>query len=616
MSSTTNVTASDTLINDNTIEEISRILELQDTEEKEQIINDVLKNGRQALVKYERILIPEIYSVEINKSIDDQSAVVQTLIQRTDLSELIKQHVYQRWKTACLNQPKIWEFIVKMKDENKEHFESVLQHTADYDSTYTKSSSILAVILQILFHGIDNESFTKTIFIDLWNSVTNKGIQGCKDFTQYISEDDLNEQLADCDSPLFLALRIYYYEQLSELFKQNKIPDTRNLYSLAADNVTKKGWLNGIESVKNKIPLVKYEALLKEIAPMIGSSVEVPELRSTSTPTSASNLATSTRDNTPLPNTTHLELITPIPTPNQPPIIGIWSDPHLASSTTTPFGNVTLDEKGKQRLYLKELRHDLATMTSCAEKTIMELLLHFEAELLEDSMFANNQGTVIPLFEKLQDQIKKQGWLSEKIQENLRDLNRHIQNHDVPLLMRSLRELLAKIRPLNIQEIQKLVEKARNAAELIRDKEVILLIGETGTGKSTTIQFLAGCKMKATKVEVEPGKFLEHITIDKSITSITNRGLKNVTTSARNKSETRYIAPVTIQLKDIFGSYETGEIILCDAPGFGDTAGPEVDIANSVGVVEAIKGCKSVKILALSSYKSLGDRGQGIQKLA
>ena len=49
---------------------------------------------------------------------------------------------------------------------------------------------------------------------------------------------------------------------------------------------------------------------------------------------------------------------------------------------------------------------------------------------------------------------------------------------------------------------------------------------------------------------------------------------------------------------------------------FGLTACPEINIANSVGVIEAIKGCKSVKILGLSSYRSLGDRGQGIQKLS
>ncbi|CAF4500848.1 unnamed protein product [Rotaria socialis] len=67
---------------------------------------------------------------------------------------------------------------------------------------------------------------------------------------------------------------------------------------------------------------------------------------------------------------------------------------------------------------------------------------------------------------------------------------------------------------------------------------------------------------------------------------------------------------------DILGPGDTGNIILYDAPGFGDTASPEVSIANGVGIVEALKGCKNVKILALSSFKALGDRAQGIQELA
>ncbi|CAF3859742.1 unnamed protein product, partial [Rotaria sordida] len=137
--------------------------------------------------------------------------------------------------------------------------------------------------------------------------------------------------------------------------------------------------------------------------------------------------------------------------------------------------------------------------------------------------------------------------------------------------------------------------------------------GETGSGKSTTIQFLAGATMRKIQVKVGPEKYLDHIT---AVGCFKNPELNNVTSSPLQKSETRCIAPVTTQLRDVLGTHESGEMIFCDAPGFGDTTGPEVDIANSIGVIEAIKGTKSVKLLALSSYKSLGDRGQGIQKLA
>ncbi|CAF1149858.1 unnamed protein product [Adineta steineri] len=256
---------------------------------------------------------------------------------------------------------------------------------------------------------------------------------------------------------------------------------------------------------------------------------------------------------------------------------------------------------------------DWINMHPCAEKTVMQLLDHFQRINCDEDPNSSDQTFINEMLDQLRKQIQKQELFSEKIQKSLQDLERYASSHNISSILHCLVEILSQIRPLDVHEIERLVSKAKNAAKLIAGKDIILLIGETGTGKSTTIQFLSGSKMKKTKVEVEPGRFLEHITIDGPIR---NPDLIDVTSSAICKSETRYIAPVTIPLRDIYGAHEYGEIILCDAPGFGDTAGPEVDIANGVGVIEALKGCKSVKILALSSYKSLGDRGQGIQKLA
>ena len=104
-------------------------------------------------------------------------------------------------------------------------------------------------------------------------------------------------------------------------------------------------------------------------------------------------------------------------------------------------------------------------------------------------------------------------------------------------------------------------------------------------------------------------KFLEHITIDGPIT---NLGLIDVKSSPLSKSETRFVIPISIPLKDIFGVHESSEIIVCDTPGFSDTQSAEIDIANCLGTIKVVKRCKSVKIFALSSYRSLGDRGQDI----
>ncbi|CAF5032768.1 unnamed protein product, partial [Rotaria sp. Silwood1] len=140
-----------------------------------------------------------------------------------------------------------------------------------------------------------------------------------------------------------------------------------------------------------------------------------------------------------------------------------------------------------------------------------------------------------------------------------------------------------------MQELGRLVDKVDDAAKLIKEKDIILLIGGTGTGKSTTIHFLGGSKMIETRVNG-----MNHI----APTEIKNTDLKKIATAPSATSITRYINPVTVNLKDI-GERGDTSIILCDSPGFEDTSGPEVDIANGVGIVKAIKGCVSVKPVVL-----------------
>ncbi|CAF0846527.1 unnamed protein product [Adineta steineri] len=287
----------------------------------------------------------------------------------------------------------------------------------------------------------------------------------------------------------------------------------------------------------------------------------------------------------------------------------------VSTSTALRVFNMkrALDEQGSKRSYIQDLRTDCTSMPPCAERTILELLIHFEEKQLEEEYIPLlSKDSEIFSLQKLQEQMIREQLVSDSIQKKIRELEIHVGNSNDSSVVACLNILLKRLRPLNVQEIERLVLKANQAAELIRGKDIILLLGDTGSGKSTMIQFLAGCKMIETEVEIAPERFLRHITANDTAK---NPQLKNVVSCPFNRSETRYIAPVTVQLKDILGRHENGVLILCDAPGFGDTAGPEVDIANSLGVIEALQQSNSVKLLVLSSFKSLGDRGEGIQKL-
>lgn len=51
--------------------------------------------------------------------------------------------------------------------------------------------------------------------------------------------------------------------------------------------------------------------------------------------------------------------------------------------------------------------------------------------------------------------------------------------------------------------------------------------------------------------------------------------------------------------------YEVRYYYYCDSPGFGDSAGTEVDIANVCGMINALHKANSVKIVVIIAHDSL-----------
>lgn len=169
-----------------------------------------------------------------------------------------------------------------------------------------------------------------------------------------------------------------------------------------------------------------------------------------------------------------------------------------------------------------------------------------------------------------------------------------------------LEALLKELRPFDFQKMLTLIEKAKLARDQVKGQEIVLLLGPTGVGKSTLLLKLGGCALKKIKQ-----KGLTHFVP----MSVPNKALAAITTSPEARSETRYISAVSVDYTDEFDSKQRS-IMVCDTPGFDDTNGPEVDVANGVGVVAAVQQCKSVRPVVLISSKSVGDRGQGIKRMA
>ena len=262
---------------------------------------------------------------------------------------------------------------------------------------------------------------------------------------------------------------------------------------------------------------------------------------------------------------------------------------------------------------LKSMYSDYSDMPICSERAIIALIYYASLQTINDQKVLDS---CIKIEERSEQEIEEEFLFLEnrlRLEEldsaetlKIVDQSRVLaKNRDLTAASKLLRRVLKELRPLNVPEILRLVEKANSTADLVKDQNIVLFLGDTGSGKSTTIHYLSGSKMIETTVNGMP-----HI----GFSEVKNPDLINIKTSPSGKSETRYISSVRVDPQDIGATFDD-PVYLCDTPGFGDTAGSEVDMANGAGMIMAIRGCKSVKPVVLISYKSVGDRMTGLKKI-
>lgn len=90
--------------------------------------------------------------------------------------------------------------------------------------------------------------------------------------------------------------------------------------------------------------------------------------------------------------------------------------------------------------------------------------------------------------------------------------------------------LVKNIRPFNFQEFFELVKVCDTNSEIIKGQNIILVLGTTGAGKSTTIQYLYGAPMRLSNGHIQAYPM--------------PLPLKDFVSSSAMRSITRYINPL------------------------------------------------------------------------
>lgn len=136
----------------------------------------------------------------------------------------------------------------------------------------------------------------------------------------------------------------------------------------------------------------------------------------------------------------------------------------------------------------------------------------------------------------------------------------------------------------SIEKILSTIALAKSTIACVKEKAIISIVGHTGCGKSTTINFLYGCKM----IEREAQGFQLTNPID-ALNPVVEPG-------HTLRSQTR--VPEVVSLKEINEE-------LCDMPGFLETDGAEINIANAVNIRNVLIQAKSNRLVFLVDARTL-----------
>lgn len=249
-----------------------------------------------------------------------------------------------------------------------------------------------------------------------------------------------------------------------------------------------------------------------------------------------------------------------------------------------------LGSVNRRKHFFKSFSNFLIDLSKTKKYDNPVLVKYVESFTLESKFTAKKYDTKD--IEAARDDIKEQFKSTEKT-DMLKPLD--LSDEYCKSLIEARTKSTETERPFNVLEsisiISYLLKMGLKALPEV-SKDGLLMVGATGSGKSTTTNFLCGCEM----VEDEETGNVDVAASSKSVTDI-GHGTISAT-----------LIPQTISRPDI-------NWLIADLPGLLDTRGFEFSIANVVNIRRFLKHCSSVRILLLIEYSSIASRS-GVEAVA
>ncbi|KIC77195.1 hypothetical protein DB41_CS00020 [Neochlamydia sp. TUME1] len=157
----------------------------------------------------------------------------------------------------------------------------------------------------------------------------------------------------------------------------------------------------------------------------------------------------------------------------------------------------------------------------------------------------------------------------------------------------------------SIAVLMECIRRGEIEAQKAKDQELVVVIGNTGAGKSTFSNAICGCTMQ----RISPKKL--GLTGVKSVVIVTptaQGGARDEVMPIGHTKDSKTFIPQLVEIKN--------QVSLCDCPGFLDNRGYEINIANAANIRNTFIKAKSVKVVILINFHTLeADKARGLRDM-
>lgn len=174
------------------------------------------------------------------------------------------------------------------------------------------------------------------------------------------------------------------------------------------------------------------------------------------------------------------------------------------------------------------------------------------------------------------------------------------QTRWVELLLDKVSDILEATQHLNLERLTKLMERNDTAGAVMEGKDTILILGSPGCGKTTTLHYLAGTTFRATSL----GKTESY----RPVTVVHPEATRMKIANHHKQQHGKEVITRHLQVAEII--VDDKAVVLCDAPSFGNHESLEEIIANSLGLIRAIRRAKTVRPIICLSRDEIGHRNR------